>query len=161
MIAARDLRKYVVRPTLKRMNLWSQAAEELLLGTIAQESRMGFYLHQISGPALGIYQIEPATHQDLWKNYLSYRADKQLMVASFASRVHSNLHDMNIDDDELIGNLAYSTAVCRMLYYRKPEALPDSKDIPGLALYWKTHYNTFKGKGTTEEFELNYRKWVN
>jgi hypothetical protein len=70
---ARQLRAYVIQPTLKPMGLWSLAAETLLVGTCAHESAMGKYLHQIKGPALGIYQIEPITHFDIWNNYLRYK----------------------------------------------------------------------------------------
>ena len=47
-------------------------------GTAAVESRMGTYLRQIGGPALGIWQVEPATHLDCWDNWLDYRPVKQL-----------------------------------------------------------------------------------
>lgn len=161
MILCTDLRKYVVRPTLKKMGMWSESAEALILGTAAHESRLGTYLHQVNGPALGIYQIEPNTHQDLWKNYLSYRSDKAAMMSGFASRNNSSIQNMSVDDQELICNMAYATAVCRMIYYRRPEPLPDSKDLPGLAAYWKTHYNTEQGRGTVEQFELDYKRLVN
>ena len=61
-IKASELRQYVIRPTLKAINLWSIAAENLLLGTAAQESQLGHYLTQVKGPALGIYQIEQSVH---------------------------------------------------------------------------------------------------
>jgi hypothetical protein len=54
-IRSYDLRQYVIRPTLQRLGLWSLAAENLLLGTAAQESKLGYYLHQLEGPALGLY----------------------------------------------------------------------------------------------------------
>ena len=49
-------------------------------------------------------------------------------------------------------NLAYATAMARMLYWRKPEALPAADDIPGLAAYWKRHYNTAAGRGKPADF---------
>lgn len=66
-INCEQLRLYVIRPTLEKIELWSEAAENLLLGTTAQESHMGTYIKQVGkGPALGIYQMEPATHKDIW-----------------------------------------------------------------------------------------------
>ena len=57
----RDLRVEVIRPALRALDLWSPAAEDLVLGTAAQESGLA-YLRQIGGgPALGLWQIEPAT----------------------------------------------------------------------------------------------------
>lgn len=53
---------YVVRPVLRVMSAWSQPAEDLVMGTAAQESRLT-YLRQLGGgPALGLWQMEPATH---------------------------------------------------------------------------------------------------
>jgi len=59
---AGQLRMYVVRPVLRVMSAWSQPAEDLVMGTAAQESRLT-YLRQLGGgPALGLWQMEPATH---------------------------------------------------------------------------------------------------
>ena len=66
----------VINPVLRSMDAWSIAAENLILGTAVQESECGYYLHQLGdGPALGIYQMEPATHDDCWNNFLKYRHD--------------------------------------------------------------------------------------
>ena len=46
-----QLRDLVIRPTLKRLGLWSTAAEELVLGTGIQESGLQ-YLQQL-GAGLG------------------------------------------------------------------------------------------------------------
>lgn len=67
------LRDLIIRPTLVEMGHYSPAAEALLLGTAAHESHGGRYLSQIRGPARGIYQMEPATHDDLWRHYLPPR----------------------------------------------------------------------------------------
>lgn len=149
MINARHLRDFVVRPTLRRIGMWSQAAENILIGTIYQESRGGHYLHQLgNGPALGIYQIEPATHNDVWDNYLHYRD-------ALAKKV-KNLAPLSDLDEQLIVNLSYATAIARLIYYRIPKALPPANDIYALAKYWKAHYNTEQGKGTVEEFVKNF-----
>src|SRR3546814_18753812 len=75
MINPRDLCQEVIRPTLEKLDLYSPAAANLLLGTALTESTIGgaTCLVQKGGPALGIYQIEPATHLDCWRNFLVYR----------------------------------------------------------------------------------------
>lgn len=154
-ILAHELRLYVVRPTLQAINLWSEAAENLLLGTAAQESQLGRYLTQMRGPALGIYQIEPATHLDVWNNFLHNNAtlcEKTLELLS--------PHNAKNKDPALITNLAYSTAIARTIYYRAPKTLPAANDIEGLAAYWKKYYNTPLGKGKTTEFISNYEEFV-
>ncbi|MEY8199453.1 MAG: hypothetical protein RPS47_09450 [Colwellia sp.] len=149
MIKAEHLRDYIVRPTIKRIGMWSPAAENILIGTIYQESRGGYYLHQLgNGPALGVYQIEPATHNDVWKNYLNYRD-------ALAKKV-KNLAAPGVLDEQLIVNLSYATAIARIIYYRKPSALPAANDVQALGEYWKEHYNTEQGKGTVEEFVKNF-----
>jgi len=140
-------RDEVIIPTLRKINMHSDSAVNLLLGTAIQESNL-HYLRQLDdGPALGFYQMEPSTHKDIWLNYLKYR---QPIVDSLASITKSTA------PMQLVTNLAYATAMARIHYRRVPQALPDADDIHGLAQYWKDYYNTELGKGTAEEFIQNY-----
>lgn len=150
--------EYIIRPTLKRLDFGrnDEAVENLLLGTAIVESQGLTYLHQIKGPALSLYQIEPETHEDIWNNYLSYRPDLASKVRSFASQrwfTESNAA-MN---QELITNLAYSTVIARVHYMRVPEKIPN--DLQGQAAYWKTHYNTANGKGNPDHYLALYHKY--
>lgn len=134
------LREYVIRPVLRRMALYSEAAEELLMLTAATESLCGEYLHQVGGPALGIFQMEPATHDDIWQNYLRYREGLADVVETFGREAK-----------HLAGNLYYATAMARVHYLRVPERLPSPMDTAALADYWKRHYNTALGAGEVAE----------
>lgn len=155
-IDCKQLRELVVRPTLKLITLWSPAAENLILGTAGQESKMGTYLKQIgTGPALGIYQMEPATHKDLWDSFLRFRPEIRKLIIPLLSN-----NNINIDPQEMVFNLAYATAMARLKYKRVKEALPATDDIDGLANYWKQYYNTPEGAGTVEEFKANYQRYV-
>ena len=53
---------------------------------------------------------------------------------------------------QLVWNLGYATAMARLVYRRRPEPLPAAEDIPGLAAYWKAHFNTAAGRGTAAKF---------
>lgn len=150
-IDAKQLKLFVIVPTLAKLGLYSDSAVNLLLGTCAQESQMGTYLKQINGPALGIYQIEPNTHDDLWDNYLKYRPELAGKVLGIDSR----------DNNNLIVNLSYATAIARIQYLRAPDPFPEPNNIEGLARYYKKHYNTYEGKGTVEEFINNYNRYIN
>ena len=151
MIDPRQLCDLVIRPTLQALDLWSPAAEALVLGTAIHESRL-ICLRQIGGgPALGLYQIEPATHADLCRNYLNNRPALKERVAAF-------LAPSPAPDAQLATNLAYATAICRLLYFRAPALLPAAGDIDGLAAYWKAHYNTPAGKGVAAEWAQHYRE---
>jgi hypothetical protein len=142
-----QLRDEVVRPTLKFIDRWSMDAERLVIGTALVESR-GEYLRQLNGgPALGLWQMEPATEADIWANYLNFRLDGP---QSLPARVRSlKATYIGYPIPHLIASLPYACAMCRVHYLRVPEPLPTTPH--GAARYWKDHYNTHKGAGTVEK----------
>jgi hypothetical protein len=154
MLNVTQFRQDIIKPTLEHLGMYSQAAENLLIGTAVQESGLR-HLRQIGkGPALGVYQIEPATHDDVWSNYLLYRKE-------MSDRV-DQLQTLHLAGSKaLIGNLYYATAIARIIYYRRPEPLPEAGDIEALGHFWKAHYNTVKGKGSPHMFKLNYLEYCN
>ncbi|WED23063.1 hypothetical protein L3Q72_06630 [Vibrio sp. JC009] len=150
---AKQLTLLVVREELKKIGYHSPAAEQLVVGTIFTES-LAKYLKQVGGgPALGIIQMEPATHDDIWENYLKYKstlANKVLdCVASDSYRMGSAIP---VKAQELIANLRYAAAMCRVHYLRVPEALPRAGDTEAMARYWKKYYNTELGAGKVTDF---------
>ena len=146
MIDPGQLLRLVIRPALIHIGLHSQAAEQLVLGTALAESA-GKHLHQVGGgPALGLWQMEPATHDDIYENYLKNRRELDALVDGL--RTSAALTDGAF---ELIGNLYYGAAMCRIHYRRIPAAMPYAGSIDGMAHYWKQHYNTPAGKGTVEK----------
>jgi len=156
-IECAQLRKHIIRPTLVALAPiipYSQAAENLLLGTAAQESHMGRYLKQIRGPARGIYQMEPGTYEDIWRTFLSYRFELSKIVKLFI------LIPFIDEVSQLAGNLYLATAMTRVHYFRVQEALPKVNDVFGQAAYWKKYYNTRKGRGTVTEYLNNHRRYV-
>lgn len=151
-IDADQLLELVITPTLEELNLYTDAAVHLLLGTAAQESRMGHYIAQIRGPALGIYQMEPTTYRDLWDNFIKFRPE-------LSARMHAVFGPSKaLSADRMVYDLKYATAMSRIHYFRIKAALPTS--LQGWAAYWKKYYNTPLGKGTEEEFIRNYNELV-
>jgi hypothetical protein len=138
--------RVVIRPSLITIALWSPAAEQLLLGTAIHESQ-GFRLRkQNNGPALGIFQMEPYTHDDIWKTYLRYHSTLSAQIASLLSNPKANkLHELEFNDK-------YAAAMARIKYARSKAPLPAVNDIRGMAAYWKRYYNTYLGKGTVKQF---------
>jgi hypothetical protein len=144
--------KELIKETLLEIELFSEDAVKLLLGTIAQESDFGTYLKQLrGGPALSIFQIEPLTHDDHVKNFLKNKPD-------LSDRIKKACGVSKFDKSYLVFNLKYAICMARVHYLRKPEKLPSS--IEGYAKYWKQHYNTYLGKGTVNQFIYNYKKHV-
>ncbi len=87
MISPRDLLDLVIRPTLDSLNVvdrgqWSISAEQLMLGTAITESTFGgnTMLRQVEGEALGVFQVEVETHEDIWRNWLRYRNDLRFVI---------------------------------------------------------------------------------
>ncbi|MCC9625434.1 hypothetical protein LPB41_27480 [Thalassospira sp. MA62] len=164
-INAQQLRQLVVRPVLGVLGLPDpDVAENLIMGTAAHESHLGDYIEQVGGgPARGIYQMEPATLDDCYTNYLDYggRADLRAKVDGFLASSPAMSAGGPDKVAQLATNLAYATAMCRIRYYRVPQAMPtDPNDVDGLAAYWKQYYNTPSGAGTVAEFVADYNRYL-
>lgn len=140
----RHVRDLIVRPTLEYLGLpGGIAAEKLVLGTAAQESKFK-YLRQLGyGPALGIFQMEPATFRDLQK-----RMPLELMV---------NMNRLGTQPDEMTWNLRFACAMCRVHYYLRPFKIAEDADMPTIAGYWKKHFNTRLGVGTPKQFLASWK----
>lgn len=154
MIDATQLLNNIIRPVLADLRLGGVAAEAMVLGTACQESKCGLWLVQLErGPARGIYQMEPATHDDIWNRWLIH--DQELVKRVNRWRIQ---YGNGTGADEMIGNLYYATAMCRLHYRRVPAALP--ADLPGQAAYWKRFYNTPAGAGTAQEYINSWRQFA-
>ena len=137
-----------LKPEIK----YSIHAENLILGTAAQESAYGKYTVQIGGgPARGKFQMEKATHDDIWKNFLKYKPRLAKLVLSISGLTEPDFNSLEKND-------IYACAMCRVHYFRVKEPIPTT--INGYAYYWKQFYNTPEGKGTISEFINNYIKYV-
>ena len=143
-------RDTVVKPALLSLGRWSEAAERLVMGTAAQESGFRHTRQLGGGPALGYFQMEPATHNDCWKSYITFRPS--LRAKLLAIRSASGLPTAS----ELETDHLYAAAMARVRYMRVPESIP--LDGRGIARYWKTYYNTALGAGTMAEFIANWNK---
>ena len=146
-------RDTIIKPVLIKMGLYSKSAEELLLGTAIQESVNFQYREQISGgPALGYFQMEPKTHDDIWDNFLKYRTNLSSNIASFmTSESADKLKELKENDK-------YSVAMARAHYMRVSAPLPNAGDIEAQAKYWKKYYNTPLGKGRPSEYVEKWKK---
>lgn len=148
---SKQLTTLVVRPTLEHLGLYSRSAEQLIVGTIYVESQAKFLKQIGGGPALGVIQMEPATYTDIWLNYLAYKPQLANTVTELASS--QSLDDLcRPSAEQLVSNLAFAVAMCRIHYLRKRPPLPEAGDVEALARYWKDHYNTHLGAGTVEKF---------
>jgi type VI secretion system secreted protein VgrG len=162
MIDFNQFKEHVVIPTLKYLDSeipYSEEAVDLLMLTCAHESRGGTYLRQkgMTGTegAYGVYQMEMATHDDIYENFLDHRNVLCDLTVGLQSE------DLHIEQD-IITNLAYATAMARVHYWRVAEALPSKDDtnyLSKLGDYAKKYYNTELGKATNSRYVIDYLDW--
>lgn len=160
MTLASDLLKGVIRPVLRDLDderiephiPFSEPAARLLLGTALTETALDA-LYQHGGPALSFWQVEPATLDDAYVNYLDYRPGLRDLVERHRPPAIA-------PEQAMVQSLSYACAVARIVYYRAPESLPRGDDARALAQYWKTHFNTVLGAGKAPEAEAWFRRAV-
>lgn len=153
LFAADEFRQLIVRDTLRSIDEWAPAHENLLLGTAAQESRMGLNLK--CGRLLGIYHTSPKTHRAVWDKYLLHHPELASRVRGLAGQ-HSFIKDPH---SELITNLKYATAIAWLIYRRVEYALPTAEDVPGLARYWQRFFRA-KASGQVADFIASYQHHI-
>lgn len=129
-----DQFRQVIKDTLRSVSscLHSDAAVELLMLTCAAESRLGEYLYQVNGPALGIMQIEPPTYYDI------------------RDRLFPEFNLNALPTRSLVTNLRLSIIVARLKYWDYPEPLSTVRQVKRMAEYYKRYYNTVEGKATVD-----------
>lgn len=152
---------------------FSDTAIELLMLTASQESGLGRYIRQTKGPALGVFQVEPNTHKNMWINVIKgkrYQFAARLLATALALPERMMLDYVTAMGEsggeaihrsllpQLKGNLIYQILISRLYYYMIPQGLP-SNTPRALAEYWKQYYNTPLGKGTVDEAVANYAKY--
>jgi len=153
LLDIQNFKQLVIVSTLKDVDLYSESAANLLLGTAIQESRLTYLKQKGGGPALGLFQIEPATLNDIYYRYLKRDDKKELL-----GRVQQFTTTNNILD-QLVSNIPFAVLIARIRYLMSPEPLPAYDDLDSLAAYWKAHYNC-GGKGHAHEFVENYKRYA-
>jgi len=136
--------KKIIKYVLGKINMDSEEARAMIFATGKAES--GFRaLEQMGGPAVGFFQVEPATIQDVWDNYVFYRPE-----------IKTDLYALGFDEEDMkhsvMSNIGLQVAFARLQYRRFKDPLPGAQDMQGQAKYWKKFYNTELGRGTIEHF---------
>ncbi|AZL67485.1 MULTISPECIES: hypothetical protein [Pseudomonas] len=142
-IAANELSRYVIRPTLIYLNRHCESAEALLLGVAASQSALGSALHDRRGH--GLYRIAEHRHRCLWDQFLARDPELASLVRGLASQ-HAFLGGPHL---ELTVNLRYATAIAWMLIEEQATPLPAADDLLGLARIWR---QTFNPQGRLRDF---------
>jgi hypothetical protein len=143
-IAAADFRQFVITPALAALVPAgipvTKTAADLLMATAAMETDLGTWLSQVGGPALGVFQIEPATLTGL----LALLSPAEAKALATVSTPQTPLTQVE-------GNMVYAAAVSRLYYWHDPMPLP-ADTVAGLWSMYKAVWNTPAGAATIEDF---------
>jgi len=140
-----DFKERIVLPSLAAIGLTEPNRVSLVCGTCMHESHLRHVFQVGGGPALGFGQMEPATHRDLWENFLRYQSELAAKVRTFVPHFDGYIPPLI----ELSCNARYAVAMVAVHYRRIKAALPPNEP-KALAEYWKAYYNTVLGKGTVD-----------
>ena len=136
MSNGQDFLDSVIVPALAALDLDSVEARQLLLGTAMQESGLRDIDQTGGGPALGAFQIEPATYHD---------------VMNWAAARHPEWHNAVLD---IAGTEIRDAAVARLIYERAPGVIGATAQEQ--AAYYKQWYNTPLGAATVAQYLANW-----
>ena len=150
-IAASELCRYVIRPTLFYLGHPHPSAESLLLGIAASQSELGSALHDRRGH--GLYSITEPRHRALWDDYLALDPERASLVRGLASQ-HAFLSAPQL---ELTVNLRYATAIAWLLVEEQNTPLPEADDLLGMARIWR---QTFQPQGRLRDFTCAWQTCV-
>ena len=152
MLDLNQMLTHVITPALKKIDLYSEGAAELVLLTGVQESRYKYVKQIGTGPALSFWQMEPATAQDIYMSYLMFRTSLSNRVDSLRGAGPGDKVDFEEINFQLLNNMAFAVAMCRLKYRRSKLPIPAPGDLKAQAHIWKEVYNSHLGAGTEEEF---------
>ena len=157
---AQQLYDCIIKPTHLYMggNYESKNANFLSLCTAAIESNCGYYIKQVGGPALGVWQMEPVTHDDIFANCDAMQdCDNDMSHFKYKALQLSTTYNMDEDfeavQSDLIDSPKYACAMARLKYSMDKAPLPDHNDIKAVYDYYKRIYNTPLGASTYEKFQ--------
>ncbi|ATU72690.1 hypothetical protein SXCC_04815 [Gluconacetobacter sp. SXCC-1] len=140
-----DLKVRVIAPTLTLIGMGGPAAVNLMAGTALAESGCRRLVQDGGGPALGLWQMEPFTHDDIWTTFLPNGR-----MGALVTKLLSTRGNWPPAAGQMVGNAFYACAMARLKYYRAPDALPAANDAAGLCGLWKRIYNTSLGAGAAD-----------
>ena len=149
----KQLTDLVIIPTIKKIpHGYSEEAVMAIQMIIAHESRQGEFIAQKGGgPALGLIQMEPATHDDVWRHGDSiwYNAKILDIIIPTENKIHPPA-------EKLLYDLRYNVFMARQKLFMAAGALP--KNAADMAIYLKKHWNG-DGKATPNKYHFDYDGW--
>ncbi|CAP57502.1 hypothetical protein [Gluconacetobacter diazotrophicus] len=148
-----DLKARIILPVLTALALPGDPVARLQLATGIGNAETGYRTKvQSGGPALGFWQAEPATHDDVWLRSLPAHPDIGRVLlgylpARFGGRPIGAAEAM-VECD------AYAAGVAAVVFFRSPVPLPPRDDPVAQCAAWKRGYNTALGAGAVDRAHI-------
>ena len=140
--------KEIAEYALYRLNCYSDDALALIVRTgMAESGYRALRGYGGGNPAIGFWQVEPATLFDMMRNYISYRPKYRTILEGMGMQFDGDDVEMSV-----MSNLTVQAALCRLHYRRDKDPIPSWDDLEAQGKYWKRVYNTIKGRGTVKHF---------
>ena len=140
--------KEIAEYALYKLDCYSDDALALIVRTgMAESGYRALRGYGESNPAIGFWQIEPATMYDMMRNYIVYKPQYRKALEKLGMKFKGDDIEMSV-----MANMAVQAALCRLHYRRDKDPLPSWDDMEAQGRYWKKVYNTYKGKGTIKHF---------
>ena len=143
-----DIKYQIVTPVVTALRLPGDNTARIQITTGIGNVESGYRtkVQGNNGPARGFFQMEPNTHDDLWRSYLPAHPDlsaiiKGFMPSRFVGQPIGNGAQALLESD------AYAAAMTTILIRRSPYALAVKGDASGQCSMWKSAYNSSLGAG--------------
>ena len=140
--------KEIAEYALYKLDCYSDDALALIVRTgMAESGYRALRGYGESNPAIGFWQIEPATLFDMMRNYILYRPQYRKVLEELGMEFKGDDIEMSV-----MSNMAVQSGLCRLHYRRDKDPIPSWDDVESQGKYWKRVYNTYKGRGTVKHF---------
>ncbi|MBB2155185.1 hypothetical protein HLH33_02485 [Gluconacetobacter diazotrophicus] len=142
-----DIKRGIVAPVVLDLDIPGDEFARVQLMTGIGNAETGYRTRrQVDGPALGYWQVEPRTHDDLWRNWLCARPALAEVARSY---LPSQFEDRP-DAQALVLSDRYAACIATLVFYRSPVALPPRGNARAQCAAWKAGYNTSLGAGAID-----------
>ncbi|NVN09694.1 hypothetical protein [Nguyenibacter vanlangensis] len=144
-----DIKARIILPVLAALALPGDPVARLQLATGIGNAETGYRTKvQEGGPALGFWQVEPRTHDDVWRNFLVVEPPlRQVVLGYLPARFRGQPVGAA---PAMIESDAYAAAMSAIVFWRSPVPLPPRGDAASQCRAWKAGYNTSLGAGAVD-----------
>lgn len=144
-----QIRKYIIKPTLEVIDMWTESTEILVFGTGLMLSEYAS-LKKHGEEGLGFWRYTPSDYKNICI-YLRNNFNKGLMDKILSACYYSY---MPLDPSVIMSNIKFACLICCVHYSRVKEPPPKPGNAIGMAEYFKAHYSSQGGSDVPKTTDL-------